>query len=78
MARIPDRRPMWGRRSWMPAAAAFLIAVLGAGSWQYTQARQNRLEAEQAKAKLIYALQVTTSKLQTPQARLLRTTGGLI
>jgi hypothetical protein len=62
----------------MPAAAAVLITVLGAGSWEYSRARQQRIEAERAKAELIQALEVTSAKLQATQARLLRTTGGLI
>lgn len=80
MTRIPDGHPRRSGfpRSWMPAAAAVLIAVLGAGSWEYSRAREQRLEGERAKAELIYALQVTSTTLQATRAKLLRQTGGRI
>ena len=77
MARIPNsRRPERSLRSWMPAAAAVLVAVFGVGSWEYTKSRQERHEAERAKAELIEALELTSSKLQLTRSKLLLKTGG--
>jgi hypothetical protein len=78
MARIPDQRRSGMSRHWMTAAAAVLIAVLGAGSWEYTNVRNQRMEAERAKAELIQALELTSAKLQATRSKLLRTTGGLL
>jgi hypothetical protein len=80
MARLPGakRRHNWLPRSWMPAAAAVLIAVFGTGSWEYTRVRQERLEAERAKAELIEALELTSVKLQATRTKLLEKTGGLL
>ena len=76
MARVPARRSTWFPRNWITAAAAVLIAVVGAGSWEYQRAREERLAAEQAKAELIFALELTSSKLQATRSKLLRHTGG--
>jgi hypothetical protein len=79
MERIPDRRrPGRFSRQWMSAAAAALIAVLGAGSWEYTKARSHRLEAERARAELIQALELTSARLQATRVKLLEKTGGLL
>lgn len=79
MDRIPrTRRATWLPRSWMAAAAAGLIAVIGAGSWEYHRAREQRATAEQAKAELIFALKVTSAKLQATRSKVLRHTGGLL
>lgn len=76
MARVPARDSTRQPRTWMAAAAAVLIAVAGAGSWEYQRAREQRIEAEQAKAELIFALELTSSKLQSTRSKLLRHTGG--
>ena len=76
MARVPSRQKAWLPRNWMAAAAAVLVAVLGAGSWEYQRAREQRIAAEQAKAELIFALELTSSKLQATRSKVLRHTGG--
>ena len=78
MARVPARRSTWIPRNWMAAAAAALIAVVGAGSWEYQRAREQRIAAERAKAELIFALELTSSKLQATRSKVLRHTGGSI
>jgi hypothetical protein len=78
-ARIPDRRRSgWLSRHWISAAAAVLIAVFGAGSWEYTKARNELRKAERAKAELIQALELTSAKLQATRSKLLEKTGGLL
>ena len=76
MARVPARRGGWIPRSWIAAAAAVLVAVVGAGSWDYQKAREQRIAAEKAKAELIFALELTSAKLQATRSKLLRHTGG--
>ena len=76
MARVPAQRSTWLPRNWRAAAAAVLVAVVGAGSWEYQRAREQRLVAEQAKAELIFALELTSSTLQATRSKLLRHTGG--
>lgn len=76
MARVPARRGAAIPRSWMAAAAAVLVAVVGAGSWEYQRTRDQRIAAEKAKAELIFALELTSSKLQATRSKLLRHTGG--
>ena len=78
MAQVPYGRRSWIPRSWMAAAAALLLAVAGAGSWEYQRARQQRIVAEQAKAELMFALELTASKLQATRSKILRHTGGSI
>jgi hypothetical protein len=75
MAHVPSGRRQWIPRSWMAAAAAVLM-VAGAGSWEYRRARQKRIDAEQAKAELMFALELTASKLQATRSKVLRHTGG--
>ena len=77
MARVPSRKKAWPR-NWMAAAAAILVAVLGAGSWEYQRGRDQRIAAEQAKAELIFALELTSSKLQATRSKVLRHTGGTL
>lgn len=62
---------------WAPALAACLIFILAAGTWQYRRIEQ-RQEAERAKRDLIFALQVTSVKLERTKAMLLQNVGGLL
>jgi len=52
---------------WVCAAALLLMLLLGV---RYQQARRARQEGEEARAKVLYALQVTGSKLQLVQQKL--------
>jgi hypothetical protein len=80
MSRIAEERQSrhWLPRSWMSAAAAVLLAVVGAGSWEYARGRQERLEAERARAELMQALELTSLKLQAARTKLLEKTGGIL
>lgn len=82
MARVPPAR---GRKvlpfpshslRWMSAAAALLITIGGAGSYEYLHARKQRQQAEQARRELIYALEITNAKLTMTFARLSAGKGG--
>jgi hypothetical protein len=63
-------------RKWMAVAAAGLIAIMSAGVWEYGYAQQRRAQAEQATAELVYALQVTSAKLNFTKEKLEKTTKG--
>jgi hypothetical protein len=52
---------------WIPAAA--MVIVLAAGTIAYRE-RHRRIEKEQSKEKLMFALQITSSKLRLIQQRL--------
>jgi hypothetical protein len=92
MARLPHatsasaRKPnLWARwlsppkLGWNPAMAALLVALLGAGSWEYADWRDRRVRAEHARNELIEALEITTGKVQATKARLFRSpAGGLL
>lgn len=81
LARLPATRPRRFRflaalgRRWAPALATVWIAAFATGLWEYRQVQQRR-EGERAKQELIFALQVTSAKLQTTRAKLLHTLGG--
>jgi hypothetical protein len=64
-------------RRWAPALAACLIIVLAAGTWEYRRIEQRR-EAERTKQELIFALQVTSMKLERTKAKLLQNVGGIL
>lgn len=70
MDRIPRRRrPM----PWMAAIAAVLVLVLAGISVRSVHRQQEqRIAAEKAKSELIYALQVTASRLETARTMLAR------
>ncbi len=91
MARLPRsvgsaddvRQVSWWRRwlgapklAWNPAMAAMLVALLGAGSWEYAEWRDRRVRAERARNELIEALEITTGKVQATRARLFRSPAG--
>jgi hypothetical protein len=81
-AKLPERRSwlslLWPLRrgafstSWMPATAGLLIAAVGAGTWEHGRAVERRREAEEAKAQLVYALELTSAQLQSARLKLLR------
>ena len=80
MDRIPERR---GRRpafnmQWRAAAAAVLIAMLGGGAYEYNRAERLRRDGEQARAELVFALELTSSRLQATKAKVLKTSGSRI
>lgn len=76
MQRIPPRRSFLAHR-WMAVAAA-LIVLMFAGAWRVQHERQRRAEAEKARADLIYALEVTSVKLQETRTKVFRKLGGSI
>ncbi|MBC8164441.1 MAG: hypothetical protein H7Y20_01070 [Bryobacteraceae bacterium] len=79
MKRIPKTRSRtWGIRSWMPAAAAVLIAVLGVGTWEHDRIGRNRARAEKAKSELMWALELTSGKLNATRTRIMRQKGGVL
>jgi hypothetical protein len=74
MARVPERRRLWNSwsHSWLAAAAALLIAMLGGGAYEYHRAQRIRQQAEQAKAELVIALEIASEKLQNTKAKVLK------
>lgn len=81
MAAIPDHRKVvviprrkWSR-SWLAAAAAVTLMVGGAGSLEMRRVERQRLERERAKAELVFALQITSEKLQRVRIKLLANSG---
>ena len=73
-AKLPARRS-WVP-SWMPAAAALLIAAVGAGTWEHGQAVERRRQAEETTAQLMYALELTSAQLQSARLKVLRQKEG--
>jgi hypothetical protein len=74
----PKRRwiPEWlTLNRWSPAFAVVLMLVLLAGGWEYRRAEERR-EGERSKQELIFALQLTSHKLQTTKTKLLENLGG--
>jgi hypothetical protein len=74
MAKVPGRRRPWSSwsHSWMAAAAAMLIAMLGGGAYEYQRVQRIRQEGEQAKAQLVIALEIASEKLQSTKAKVLK------
>ena len=68
LRRVPERKTF----RWLPAAAALVIGIFGAGSYEYRKAQ----EASQAKTELIYALEITSYTLQQTKAKLFKQTRG--
>lgn len=73
MHRVPPKRD---RMRWLVAVAAILVLVFAGGSLVQQRRTQRRIAAEKAKADLVYAIQVTTSGLQTAKTMLERQAGG--
>jgi hypothetical protein len=69
----PHRR--WAH-SWMAAAAAALIAILGLGAYEYQRSERVRREGERAKAELVFALEIASEKLQHTRAKVLKNSEG--
>lgn len=67
------------RLAWSPAMAAVLAAFVGAGTWEYQQWRDRRIQAERAREELVQALEITSEKVQNAKARLFRPgRGGIL
>ena len=76
MSRVPVASHRRWAQSWMAAAAAALIAVLGAGTYEYQRSERTRQEGERAKAQLVFALEVASEKLQHTRAKVLKNSEG--
>ena len=72
MARVPPSRKRGWSHSWLAAAAAAMIAVLGGGAYEYQKAERIRREGERARAELVFALEVASEKLQHTKAKVLK------
>jgi hypothetical protein len=72
MARVPQRSKRRWSHSWMAAAAAGLIALIGGGAYEFQRTNQVRVEGERAKAELVFALEVASQKLQHTKAKVLK------
>ncbi len=74
MERILAGRPRRSSipHSWMAAAAALLIAMLGGGAYEYQRAERIRLQGERAKAELVFALELASQKLHTAKSKVLK------
>jgi hypothetical protein len=72
MARIsPPRQSRW-TQSWMAAAAAFALAVLGGGVYEYQKAERLRHQGERARAELVFALEVASEKLHNTRVKIVQ------
>jgi hypothetical protein len=67
LARLPRKTYTFPR--WYAAAAVLLLTIAGAGTYQYQRTRH---EAEKARADLVFALGVTSEKLQHTKALVLK------
>lgn len=76
MAAVPRARKRVWAHSWMAAAAAALISILGAGAYEYQRTERMRKEGERAKAELVFALELASAKLQHTKARVLKNSEG--
>jgi hypothetical protein len=78
ISRAPEARsvPAAFCSRWLAAAAAALIAIVFAGVWESGYGQRRRVQAEQATAELVYALQVTSAKLNFTKEKLEKTTKG--
>ncbi|HUP65989.1 MAG TPA: hypothetical protein VM557_12005 [Thermoanaerobaculia bacterium] len=61
-AGAPARESSWWSRTWMRAAAALLVVVVGAGVWGGYRMEQ-RKRGEAAAAELMLALEITSGKM---------------
>jgi hypothetical protein len=79
MARVPPtRKGPATRYTWMAAAAAALIAILGGGAYEYQRTQKLRVEGERAKAELVFALEIASQKLQHTKAKVRKISEGRI
>jgi len=71
MSRIPPARNRWSY-SRIAAAAALLVSILGGSIYQYQRTERMREEGERAKAELVFALEVASTKLQETRIKLVK------
>jgi hypothetical protein len=81
MGRLAETSPVSSLRKkgifWPPAmrwAAAVLLAVAGAGYWDYQQ--KERIAGERARDQLILALRISAATLNDVQQKVVRSTKG--
>ena len=72
MSQLPATRRRGWTHSWMAAAAAGLISLLGVSAYEYQRSERKRHEGEQAKAELVFALELASEKLQHTRAKVLK------
>ena len=79
MDRLPNQRhgPAF-RTPWRAAAAAVGIAMLGGGAYEYQRAEKLRREGERARSELVFALELTSARLQATKAKVLKVSGDRI
>jgi len=78
MARVPQRKKRGWSHSWLAAAAAAMIALLGGGFYEHQRAERIQREGERARAELVLALEITSEKLQHTRAKVLKNSEGRI
>jgi hypothetical protein len=78
MSRLPERKRQVRFHSWVAAAAAAMIAVLGGGLYEHQKAERIQREGERAKAELVLALEIASEKLQHTRAKVLKNSEGRI
>lgn len=72
MARIGERpRVRTGVPRWWGAIAAMLL-IGSTATYEYNRAERKRMEAERAKAELIFVLQTTSAEIQQAKFKLLK------
>ncbi len=77
MARVPPaRRRVWREHSWMAAAAAVLVSILGGSAYEYQRTQKMRQQGEMARAELVFALELASEKLQQTRAKVLKNSEG--
>ena len=78
MDRLPaKRRPHFYAR-WHAIAAAIAVAMLGGGAYEYQRADKLRREGERARSELVFALELTSARLQATKAKVLKVSGDRI
>jgi hypothetical protein len=77
LARVPAGRRRWSH-SWLAAAAAALIAIVGGGAYEHQRTEQIRREGERARAELVFALELASEKLHYTRIKVLKTPGDRI
>jgi hypothetical protein len=76
MSQVPAAPKRRWTHSWMAAAAATLISIVGVSGYDYQRRERMRQAGERAKADLVFALDLASEKLQHTRAKVLKNSEG--